>query len=241
MPLHAVRAGTSRPRCPMPPVVRFVTLAILLAPASLLAQARAEARADDPYADRASLVGGVAQLLLGGGNAEATWFTRRLSVAYSHGFNIRLGGSALPQAAQDQQLQLTMPWTTGLGVGYRVTRALDVRLEVKRHRFAMRYDDQSFAGPEIAGYHTTTVGVGAYYRYYPFATRGYALRGVVVVPSLRYWPNASSTLDGDALRYANARTGRPEVHDAATQGIPGTGGLLANVSIGYTFRVGQRR
>ncbi len=195
----------------------------------------------DPYADRFSLVGGVSQLLLGGGNIEGTWYTRRLSVAYSHGFNLQLGGSALPQEVQDQQLQLTMPWTTGFGIGYRVTRALDVRVDVKRHRFAMRYDDQDFAGATIADYQTTTVRIGAYYRYYPFASRSGAARGVVIVPSIRYWPNVSSSLPNDELRYANARTGRNEVHQAAGQGIPGSGGVIANVSIGYTFALGVRR
>lgn len=195
----------------------------------------------DPYADRFSLVGGVSQLLLGGGNIEGTWYTRRLSVAYSHGFNLQLGGSALPQAMQDQQLQLTMPWTTGFGIGYRVTSALDLRLDVKRHRFAMRYDDQDFAGSTIAEYQTTTVGIGAYYRYYPFASRSGAARGVVIVPSVRYWPNVSSSLPNDELRYTNARTGRQEVHQAAEQGFPGSGGVVANVSIGYTFALGAKR
>lgn len=195
----------------------------------------------DPYADRFSLVGGVSQLLLGGGNIEGTWYTRRLSVAYSHGFNLQLGGNALPQALQDQRLQLTMPWTTGFGIGYRVTSALDLRLDVKRHRFAMRYDDQDFAGSTIAEYQTTTVGIGAYYRYYPFASRSGAARGVVIVPSVRYWPNVSSSLPNDELRYTNARTGRQEVHQAAEQGFPGSGGVVANVSIGYTFALGAKR
>jgi hypothetical protein len=75
----------------------------------------------------------------------------------------------------------------------------------------------------------------------PLATRDYALHGVVLVPSLRCWPNVSSTLDDEALSYAKARTGRTEVHEAATQGFPRNGGLIGNVSMGYTCVVGQRR
>ncbi len=195
----------------------------------------------DAYANRFSVVGGLSQLLLGGGNVEGTWYTNRLSLAYSHGFNLQLGSGLLAQESQDQQLQLTMPLTTGFGVGYRITPTFDVRLEVKRHRFAMRYDDQDFSGPTIAEYNTTTVGVGAYYRYYPFARHTGVARGLVIIPSVRYWPNVTSSLENNELGYVNERTGRAEVHKAATQGFPGTGGLLANVSIGYTFGVGGRR
>jgi hypothetical protein len=213
-----------------------VALATVLPIAPTMAQAPA-----DPYADRFSLVGGVSQLLLGGANVEGTWYTSRFSLAYSHGVNLQLGGGLLPTAAQDQQLQASMSWTTGAGLGYRVTSTFDVRLEVKQHRFALRYDDQDFRGPTIAEYTTTTVGVGAYYRYYPFARRTGAARGLVIVPSVRYWPNVASSLDDNTLVYPNARTGRVERHQALTQGVPGTGGLLANVSVGYTFRVGLPR
>ncbi len=75
----------------------------------------------------------------------------------------------------------------------------------------------------------------------PFATRDNAPHSVVLVPSLRCWPNVSSTLDDEALRYAKARTGRTEVREAATQGFPRTGGLMGNVSMGYPCVVGQRR
>ncbi len=212
-----------------------VITALLLA-APLVAQS-----STDPYANRFSLVGGLSQLALGGGNVEGTWYTNRLSLAYSHGFNLQLGSGVLGQEAQAQQVQLTMPWTTGFGAGYRVTAAFDVRLEVKQHQFVMRYDDQDFRGSTIAEYQTTTVGVGAYYRYYPFARATGAARGLVIVPSVRYWPNVSTSLDGDALTYDNARTGRREEHRAATQGFPGSGGVLANVSVGYTFGAGRRR
>lgn len=215
----------------------IVTTLLLTAPVT----ARLRGQAPDPYANRFSLVGGVSQLLLGGGNIEGTWFTDRLSLAYSHGFNLQLDGGLISQESQDQRLQLAMPWTTGFGFGYRLTKALDVRVEVKRHQFALRYDDQDFSGPTIADYTTTTLGVGAYYRYYPFARARGIARGFVIVPSVRYWPNVSSSLDDGRLTYANQRTGRSEVHRAATQGIPGTGGVLANVSVGYTFGVGRSR
>lgn len=218
-----------------------LAFAITVSAAGMPATAAHAQAGTDPYTDRFSVVGGVSQLLLGGGNVEGTWYTQRLSIAYSHGFGLQLGSGLLPSESQDQQLQLSMPWTTGLGVGYRITRTFDVRVEVKQHRFAMRYDDQNFSGPTISEYTTTTVGVGAYYRYYPFARSSGFARGLVLVPSVRYWPNVSSSLANNELAYLNERTGRTEVHQAATQGFPGTGGLLANVSVGYTFGLGGRR
>lgn len=233
--------ATSMPSSPLvQTIARFIVVIATSAAGLPVTAVHAQATAD-PYTDRLSVVGGVSQLLIGGGNMEGTWYTRRLSIAYSHGFGLQLGSGLLPSESQDQQLQLSMPWTTGLGVGYRITRTFDVRVEVKRHRFTMRYDDQDFSGPTIGEYSTTTVGLGAYYRYYPFARSSGLARGLVLVPSVRYWPNVSSSLANNELTYANERTGRTEMHQAATQGFPGTGGLLANVSVGYTFGLGGRR
>ena len=55
------------------------------------------------------------------------------------------------------------------------------------------------------------------------------------MPSLRYWPNVWSSLGNDKFTYTNRVTNRTETYQAASQGFPGTGGLLANVTVGYTF------
>ncbi len=128
-----------------------------------------------------------------------------------------------------------MPWTTGFGIGYRMTRAFDVRLEPKLHRFEVSLDGAVPAASRIALYTTATHGIGAYYHWYPFASASQWARQIVVAPSLRYWPNVWTSLAGDSLAYVNARTGRTEVHRASRQGLPMLGGLLPNVSVGFTF------
>jgi hypothetical protein len=187
------------------------------------------------HANQLSVLGGLNQIALRGGNVEATWYTNRLSFEYSHGFNLQMTGWVLGRAERDQHLQLRMPWTTGFGIGYRLTSALDLRVESKLHRYQVFYENQHLAGTPITTYTTETEGVGAYYRVYPFARFGGWTRGIVIAPSVRYWPNVWSSLPNGGYTYANSVTGRNETLRAATQGIPGTTGLFVNASIGYTF------
>ncbi len=212
-------------------------LMLLLLPLLLAAPlaAQQDDRPDFPFSNRFSLVSGTTQLLLGGANIEATWYTRRLSFDYSHGFSLEFQGSALTPDQQNQRLAYRIPWTTGFGVGYRVLPFLDIRLEPKLHRYDLFHDDQSFDSQPLISYTTATLGLGLYYRYYPFRKLTNALEGIVIVPSARYWPNVWSSLGREGFSYNNRLTGQPEVHEAARQGIPGTGGFFVNVSIGYTF------
>ncbi|GAB4426955.1 MAG: hypothetical protein OHK0039_45140 [Bacteroidia bacterium] len=146
------------------------------------------ARADFPYADRFSLVSGLTQVSLGGFNLEGTWYTRHLSFDYSHGVALKFEGNLLTAGQQDQQLGIVIPWTTGFGVGYRFTRFFDVRLEPKLHRYELYYADQQLAGTPLLRYTTATLGVGMYYRYYPFYKKDNPLQGIVIVPSARFGP-----------------------------------------------------
>ncbi len=93
----------------------------------------------------------------------------------------------------------------------------------------------------LAKYHTITLGAGAYYRYYPFHRQSNALSGVLVLPSVRYWPNIHSSLGNNELTYFNKITDRTETYKAAPQGFPATKGLFANVTVGYTFGVNRKR
>jgi hypothetical protein len=187
------------------------------------------------HANQLSVLGGLNQIALRGGNVEATWYTNRFSFEYSHGFNLHMTGWVLGKSERDQHLQLRVPWTTGFGLGYRVTSDLDLRVESKLHRYQVFYENQHLGGTSITTYTTETEGVGAYYRVYPFARFGGWARGIVVAPSVRYWPNVWSSLPKGGYTYANALTGRNETLKAATQGIPGTTGLFVNASVGYTF------
>ena len=191
----------------------------------------------EPFAhtNQLSLLGGLNQIALGGGNVEATWYTNRLSFEYSHGFDLHLTGWVLGTAERDQHVQLLQTWTTGFGIGYRLTPDLDVRVESKLHRYQVFYESQRLAGTPITAYTTETEGLGAYYRVYPFARLGGWARGIVIAPSVRYWPNVWTSLPKGGYTYANTVTGRTETLRAATQGIPGTTGLFINASIGYTF------
>jgi len=203
--------------------------------ATTTSPAAPSAMAPFAHTNQFSLLAGLNQLALRGGNIEATWYTSRLSFEYSHGFDLHLTGSVLGTAEQDQHVQLLQTWTTGFGIGYRVTPDLDVRLESKLHRYQVFYESQRLAGTPITAYTTETEGLGAYYRLYPFGrVRGWA-RGIVIAPSARYWPNVWTSLPKGGYTYANAVTGRTETLKAATQGIPGTTGLFVNASLGYTF------
>ncbi|MEL7534723.1 MAG: hypothetical protein AAFN10_25675, partial [Bacteroidota bacterium] len=194
-----------------------------------------ETQEDFPYSNRFSLVSGVNQVLLGGANLEANWYTKRMSFDYSHGWNLQFSGAALTEMDQAQGLALRMPWTTGFGVGYRITKFLDVRLEPKLHRYELFYEGQNFSGDPITAYTTATLGIGLYYRYYPFRKRNDWSQGIVIVPNARFWPNIWSSLPDNEYNYTNANTEAPATHAAAQQGLPGTGGFFMNVSIGYTF------
>lgn len=193
-------------------------------------------RANFPYSNRLTVGGGVSQLLLGGFNVQVEYTTRRLVFDYSHGFNIKLAGGTASVTAQDQKLAEKLTSTLGIGIGYRITPAFDVRFEPKLHYWDVTYDGKpETAANTITSYKTVTLGVGAYYRYYPFRRQENALAGLLIMPSLRYWPNVWSSLDNNKLTYANRVTNRTETYQAASQGFPGTGGLLANVTLGYTF------
>jgi hypothetical protein len=191
--------------------------------------------AQSPPLNQLSVLAGLGQLALGGGNVEINWYTERFSSDYSHGFSVTIPRSALPSRDRNQFLSIRMPWTTGFGVGYRVTRGFDVRLEPKVHRFDVSLDGAAPGASRVAQYTTATLGIGAYYHWYPFATTSRWARQIVVAPSMRYWPNVWTSLKGDSLAYANSRTGRTEVHYASRQGLPMLGGLLPNISVGLTF------
>ncbi len=191
--------------------------------------------ADIPYSNRFSLVSGATQVLLGGANLEATLYTRRMSFDYSHGVSLEVSGTSLSAADQAQNLALRMPWTTGFGVGYRVTKFFDLRLEPKLHRFEVFSAEQNFSETPLTAYTTASLGLGMYYRYYPFHKWDNWLQGLVIVPNARFWPNIWSSLPDNQFSYTHESSGQTAIHRAAKQGIPGTGGFFMNVSVGYTF------
>lgn len=218
----------------------FVTfgalMAILAVGSSALAQDQLSHRAEFPYSNRFTLAGGISQLLLGGYNVHAEYTTKRMVFDYSHGFNLNLSGKTASLVAQDQQLNEKLTSTLGIGIGYRITPAFDIRFEPKLHFYEVNYNGYAESGnAQLTTYKTVTLGLGAYYRYYPFRKQNNALAGILVMPSVRFWPNVWSSLADNKLTYVNKATNRTETYKAASQGFPGMHGLLANVTIGYTF------
>jgi hypothetical protein len=183
-------------------------------------------------------LGLIQPLALGGANVQVDVRFGRFIAAYSHGWSLDI---PVVGAAQRQGVRLEVPYTTGLGVGVQhyvdaLNSYVDVRFEVKLHRFEASYE--SMDGRQqtrIADYTTYTVGGGFYWTWLPFATRGDALRGLNISTSARFWPNVADTLPESSVSYTSTRTGQVERHDAANIGIANSP-WIANVSVGYVFQ-----
>lgn len=155
-------------------------------------------------------------IILHGGNVELNYLTRNWVFEYSHGFLLDLSPNrsfTMTPAEREQKLDIFLPFSTGGGIGYRFTENFNLRAEVKAHRYEVARGDVSFA------YTTWSVGLGAYYYWYPFGNEHF-----VVTPSVRFWPNVASTLDNGEYRFADGQVHR--AHDFS---------LFANVSVGYRF------
>lgn len=162
--------------------------------------------------------------LFGGANIAAQLKVGRVAIEYSHGqaldFN-RVESITLTQDERDAKVQLSMPWTTGGGVGLQITPELHVLLEAKLHRYEVRGFDRN----ESTSYTSFTLGPGAFYDIY-------LVEGLFLQPSLRWWPTVASTYDDDATFAAPSGTRyRHERHDL----LP-----FVNVSLGWTFGAGSQ-
>lgn len=179
------------------------------------------ALAPDPYRDRVAIMSGVGQwALFGGGNVAAqAKLGRWLVLEYSHGQALdlsRLDGFALTQAEKDAGVTVTMPWTTGGGVGLQITPELHVLMEVKAHHYEVRGADRN----ERLSYTTWTVGPGVFYDLKLW-------RGLFIQPNVRWWPTVASSLNqNQELTAADGGTYRHRTHDL---------NLFANLNVGWEF------
>jgi len=181
----------------------------------------------------ANIVFGLSQPLLGGFNIEGNVLYKRLVVDYSHGVSLNLDNEFLRDGAQEQGLAVHIPFTTGFGVGYRFNDWLNLRVEPKWHRFELYYDGEAqTAANRIADYTGFSLGLGLYGNFRPFKHQDNFLKGIMVAPSVRWWPEVSTTLDNNQLTYQNEQTGRTEVHESLAIGVANTPWLV-NVSVGY--------
>jgi hypothetical protein len=178
------------------------------------------------------LLAGVLQpIALRGGNVQFEFIWGRLVVDYSHGFALNIPAAG---DAKEQGLSYYLPYSTGLGIGYRFFDSFDLRFEPKLHYFQVNYDGGVADGQRVVSYQTLTLGLGAYYSWRPFDDSSNAAKGITIIPSFRVWPTVWSSLDDNKFEYYNQNTESFEEHQAAPIGIAGTP-ILANVSVGYAF------
>lgn len=188
------------------------------------------------YSNRISLVAGLIQpLVLKGGNLELTYFSKRMSYDYSHGFSLDMAGGTMVGDAKIQNLAYHLPFSTGFGIGYRFTSFFDVRIEPKIHSFQVYYDGvEQNKSNLIQHYFTYTLGVGAYYRYMPFRKSSTWLQGITTSTSVRWWPNIGSSLSNNEFTYHNKFTQKNETLAVSNIGFAGSP-IIFNVSVGYCF------
>ncbi len=194
-------------------------------------------RAQDWTEDRkVNVVFGLTQPLFAkGANIEGNYIKNQWIFGYSHGVSLDLSGPTATEALRNQGVAVHMPYTTGFGIGYRLAEWVNVRIEPKWHRFEYYYDgDEQTSSSQIASYNTFTLGLGLYGHYQPFKDATSFLKGIMIAPSVRFWPTISSTLEGDRFTYLNRNTGKNEELSTLDPGF-GFTPFIINVSIGYSF------
>jgi hypothetical protein len=186
------------------------------------------------YSNKFSILAGLIQpTALKGGNIELNYFTKRIALDYSHGFSLE------PPTIGDykeQNVALYLPFSTGFGIGYRFNSFLDLRFEPKLHRWEVyQKDDEQTEANKIVDFKTMTLGLGLYYRYFPFRNNSSKfLQGITTSSSIRYWQNVGTTLRNDEFTYFNKLSNKEETLKAPNIGVANSP-IIINIAIGYTF------
>jgi hypothetical protein len=186
------------------------------------------------YSNRFSVLFGLIQpVALSGFNVEVNYFTKKMVFDYSHGVSLDPPSIA---DVKDQNVVWHLPYSTGFGVGCRLTNSLDIRFEPKLHSWEAYYkDDTQNDQTRIKDFKTVTLGIGVYYRYFPFKnSNNKFLQGITTSSSVRWWQNTSSTLDGGEFTYFNKTTRKNETLKTPNIGLANTP-IVINIGIGYTF------
>lgn len=180
-------------------------------------------------------------LLLNGFNMEVNYIHNRFIFDYSHGVSLDFSENAVTPDLKEQGVVVHMPYSTGFGVGYRFTKWLNLRVEPKWHRFEFYYNnDSQTTANEITSYNTVTLGLGLYGSFYLFKNHESFLKGILIAPSIRYWPTVSSTLQNDTYSYMNKNTLATEEIKTLDPGI-GFTPFVVNISIGYSFDLKKKK
>jgi hypothetical protein len=186
---------------------------------------------------RINILFGTTQLIASGFNIEGNYINRRFIFDYSHGVSLDFHDATVTADLRRQGLAVHMPWTTGFGLGYRITEWVNVRVEPKWHRFEFYYKgDAQDPADLITGYNTFSLGVGVYGCWRPFRHRSNFLSGFMISPSIRFWPTVHSSLAGNKFTYFNRNTGRDEEIKTLDPGV-GFTPFVYNISFGYSFKL----
>jgi hypothetical protein len=210
----------------------FSIVFIALAIANSTAQTNQ--KQDFLYSNKFSILAGLIQpTALKSGNIEFNYFTKRMAFDYSHGFSL---DPPTVGVYKDQNLALHLPFSTGFGVGYRFKSFLDLRFEPKLHSWEIyKKDVEQTVTNKIADFKTITLGLGLYYRYFPFKNSDSKfLQGITTSSSIRYWQNVGTTLSKDEFTYLDKVTNKTQTVKAPNIGLANSP-LIINVAIGYTF------
>lgn len=191
---------------------------------------------------KVNVVFGLTQpLLVKGFNIEGNYIHNRLIFDYSHGMSLDFSENTLTTDLKRQGVVVHIPWTTGFGVGYRLKEWINIRVEPKWHRFEFHYNGEpQNTATQITSYNTFSLGIGVYGNYQPFKNKDNFLKGIMIAPSIRYWPTVRSTLHNDKFSYQNKLTNKAE--DITTLD-PGAGftPIVFNISVGYSFDLNKKK
>jgi hypothetical protein len=211
-------------------------IAFILTTCVFITQAYGQENSKNNLDTRVNILFGLNQIALGGFNIEGNFFHNRLAFDYSHGVNLNLSSEMLGGAYQQQELQAKLPWTTGFGVGYRFNHWLNLRVEPKWHRYEISYASAELNNANVVNYTTFTLGLGLYANWQPFRKSTSFIKGIMIAPSIRYWPNVASSLENNAYTYESLSTGKTETIEALNVGFGNTPWVF-NISVGYSFPV----
>jgi hypothetical protein len=175
-----------------------------------------------------------------GFNMELDYVHKRFIFDFSQGVFLKFKGNFVTDELRKRGVVVHMPWTTGFGVGYRLTRWLNLRVEPKWHRFEFYYNNEIYQSNKITSYNTFTLGMGLYACFQPFRKKENFLKGLVICPSIRYWPTVCSTLKDNNFNYYNEYTGTNEKIKTVGPGL-GLTPFVLNVSIGYSFQIKKKK
>jgi hypothetical protein len=184
---------------------------------------------------RVNVLFGLTQVIAHGFNIEGNYIHNRLIIDYSHGVALQYQTNNVPDYLKNQNVEVYVPWTTGFGIGYRWTSWLNTRIEPKWHRFEYYYaGDLETRNEQIASCNAFSLGIGVYGDLLPFKKKNNFLKGIMIAPSVRYWPTVSSNWNSGPSYY-NKITMQQETFKTPNAGL-GLTPWVVNVSIGYSFQ-----